>query len=198
MCSLALFTQAARAEKGANPYLSAADDKPVTAAFSGTEWGDDIGPKERPITARVVTTRLAALPFVSVYRIDFAEVRSAAGTTRQIASRHFVVTDTEIALLQEEDIDAAIARLKALTKMPGLSTPDLRAIVSGRRKLTRDATSNSSLTVQGPRCTYQYTHSAGHFTTMIWQRGVGLVEYAQGRGARADGFRVQRAKGSGK
>ncbi len=186
----ALTPQPARAE---NPYLAAKDDQPAAAIFSGSEWGDEIGAKERPLGARVVTTRLAALPFAAVYRIEFLDVRSGGAASRQIATRHFVVTDGEIALLQDEDIDTAIARLKALAKAPALPTPDLRAILRGSRKLTKDATSSSQITVQGSRCTYRYTHSAGHFTTMIWQRGLGLIEYAQGRGARADGFRLQRS-----
>lgn len=178
-----------------NPYLTAKDDKAAVANFRGSEWGDEVGAKERPISARVTTTRVAALPFAEVYRIDFSDVKSDTGATRQIATRHFVVTDGEIALLQDEDIDAAVARIKAQAKAPTLATPDLRAINKGSRKLTKDATSSSNIAVQGSRCTYRYSHSAGHFTTLVWQRGVGLIEYAQGRGARADGFRLQRDTG---
>jgi hypothetical protein len=194
---LAVGAPALPLARAANPYLAAQDEKPLATTFAGSEWGDEIGPKERPLTARVVTTRIASLAFAQVYRIEFSDVRSEGGGARQIAARHFVVTDGEIALLQDEDIDAAVARLKALTKAPSLPTPDLRAILRGSRKLTSDANSKSSVSVQGSRCTYRYAHSAGHFTTMIWQRGLGLIEYAQGRGARADGFRLRRSGGQG-
>ncbi len=190
---LSLVALPARMAQAANPYLAASDDKPAPVRFTGTEWGDALERKERPISAQVITTRLAALPFASVFRIEFADVRAEGGASRSIATRHFVVTDSEIALLQDEDIDAAIARLKALAKAPTLPVPDLRAILRGQRKLTKDATSSSSLAVSGGRCTYRYAHNAGHFTTMVWQRGLGLVEYAQGRGAREDGFRLLRS-----
>ena len=37
----------------------------------------------------------------------------------------------------------------------------------------------------------------GHFRTVVWQKGVGLIEYAQGYGADRDGFRLRR-EGKGK
>ena len=43
----------------ANPFLNTPDDKPVSAKFRGTEWSDDIGEQDIPLTARVVTTRMA-------------------------------------------------------------------------------------------------------------------------------------------
>ena len=42
----------------ANPFLDTPDDKPVSAKFRGTEWSDDIGEQDIPLTARVVTTRV--------------------------------------------------------------------------------------------------------------------------------------------
>lgn len=36
------------------------------------------------------------------------------------------------------------------------------------------------------------SHNSGHFTKIVWKRGVGLVEYASGYGAHADGFRLKR------
>ena len=36
----------------ANPFLNAPDDKPISAKFRGTEWGDDIGQQEIPLTAQ--------------------------------------------------------------------------------------------------------------------------------------------------
>ena len=45
----------------ANPFLEASDDKSISAKFHGTEWGDNIPQKEIPLTARVVTTRIAKM-----------------------------------------------------------------------------------------------------------------------------------------
>jgi hypothetical protein len=47
----------------ANPFLDAKDDKPVSANFRGTEWSDEFPeheiPHEIPLTARIITTRVA-------------------------------------------------------------------------------------------------------------------------------------------
>ena len=47
----------------------------------------------------------------------------------------------------------------------------------------------------GDRCIYFASHNSGHFKTVIWQKGSGLVEYAMGGGARAEGFRLKRIDG---
>jgi hypothetical protein len=47
----------------ANPFLDANDDKPVRARFRGAEWGDETGEEEIPVTAQVVTTRIAKMPW---------------------------------------------------------------------------------------------------------------------------------------
>lgn len=52
----------------ANPFLSASNDKPMSAMFRGSEWGDEIQQAEIPLIARVNATRLASVPWVS--RID--------------------------------------------------------------------------------------------------------------------------------
>ena len=45
----------------ANPFLDAKDDKPVSANFRGTEWNDENIQGEIPLTARVITTRIAQM-----------------------------------------------------------------------------------------------------------------------------------------
>jgi hypothetical protein len=46
----------------ANPFLDAPSDKPMSVKFQGAEWGDEIQQDEIPLTARVVTTRVAKMP----------------------------------------------------------------------------------------------------------------------------------------
>ncbi len=36
-----------------NPFLDSQDNKPVSANFRGTEWGDNISQEEIPLTAEV-------------------------------------------------------------------------------------------------------------------------------------------------
>ena len=55
----------------ANPFLDAPDDKPVSAKFRGTEWGDNIDQGEIALTARVITTRVAKMSWGAIYKIEF-------------------------------------------------------------------------------------------------------------------------------
>ena len=62
----------------ANPFLDARDDKPVSANFRGTEWGEEIQEEEIPLTARVVTTRIAKMPWGTIFKLEFTARKSAA------------------------------------------------------------------------------------------------------------------------
>ena len=46
--------------------------------FRGTQWGDDIGEEEIPLTARVVTTRVAKMPWGAIFKIEFTDLKSRA------------------------------------------------------------------------------------------------------------------------
>jgi len=94
---LSTFTQAA------NPFLDAPADKPTSAKFQGTEWGDEIQQHEIPLTARVVTTRLAKMPWGAIFKIEFTALESRAPQKREIRPDYFIVTDDRIVLLNEED-----------------------------------------------------------------------------------------------
>ena len=179
--------------RAANPFLSAADDQPVGANFTGTRWGDATAEGERPFSARVVTTRLAQLSFGAVFKLDFIEVADKGAPPRRLPPWYFLATDGEIAVIKDENPGEVIARLKRLTKAPPLVAQDIYGLSRGSRTYKLDKLSVARLTVTGARCVYKRTGAAGHFTTLVWQRGVGLVELAQGRGARAEGFRLVRA-----
>src|SRR5206468_7221716 len=77
----------------ANPFLDAKDDKPVSAKFRGTEWGDEIQQEETPLTARVVTTRIAKMPWGAIFKIEFTDLKSRAPKKREIRPDYFIVTD---------------------------------------------------------------------------------------------------------
>jgi hypothetical protein len=76
----------------ANPFLNAPSDKPVSAKFRGTEWGDEIQQDEIPLTARVVTTRLAKMPWGAIFKIEFTDLKSSAPQKREIRADYFIVT----------------------------------------------------------------------------------------------------------
>src|SRR5258708_8390273 len=177
----------------ANPFLSAADDKPVSAKFAGTEWGDDIGSKDLPLSAKVVTTRIAQAPWGAIFKISFEDIASRAEPKREIGPIYYIATDDEIVLLNEEKPEETAKKLAAEAKAPAFDPSYVHGISKGTRKSAEGVLTETNIVVKGDRCTYRWSHNSGHFTTIVWQKGVGLIEYAQGRGARADGYRLKRA-----
>lgn len=175
-----------------NAYLQAADAKPVEVELAGTEWGDDIDGGERKLAARMSTTRLAVLPYGAVFRIEFVSLPAGGAMPRAIPRLLLLATPQEIAILPSGDEAATLQRLQSQKSPPPIAAEAVRAIARGQRPKSRTRGGESWLRVVGDLCTYRYAHPAGHFTTLVWQRGVGLVEYATGRGARADGFRLRR------
>ena len=62
----------------ANPFVDAMDDKPVSAKFRGTEWGDNIDEGEITLTARVITTRVAKMQWGAIFKVEFTDLKSRA------------------------------------------------------------------------------------------------------------------------
>jgi len=197
---LAVLTAGALASSAfaANPFLSAPDDKPVSAKFKGTEWSDETNGKELPLSARVVTTRIAEAPWGAIFRISFEDIVSRPKDKRQIDPVYYIATDTEIVLLSDDKPEEAAQKIAAQPVPPNFDPGDVHGISEGTRKTPDGQNAQATITVKGNRCTYEWSHSSGHFRTVIWQQGVGLIEYAQGYGASQDGFRLIRQGGGGK
>jgi len=175
----------------ANPFLEAKDDKPVSATFRGTEWGDEIEQDEIPLTARVVTTRLAKMPRGAIFKIEFTNLKSGAKKPREIRPDYFIVTDDRIVLLNEEDNDAAVKKISALDTPPQFEQNEIHGITSGKFDY-EDGLWKTTIRLNGNLCVYDASHPSGHFKKIVWKKGVGLVEYASGYGALADGYRLKR------
>jgi hypothetical protein len=176
-----------------NPFLEAPDDKPVSARFRGTEWNDNIDENEITLTARVITTRIAKMPWAAIYKIGFADIKSHAPKRREIAPEYFVVTDDRIVLLNEEKIDEAVQRIAALDKPPSFDEANVYGITSDQLN-HEEGLWKTTIRLKGDLCVYEASHPSGHFKKVVWKKGVGLVEYASGYGAMKDGFRLKREK----
>jgi len=177
----------------ANPFLDAPSDKPVSAKFRGAEWGDEIQQDEIPLTARVVTTRVAKMPWGAIFKIEFTDLKSSAPQKREIRPDYFIVTDDRIVLLNEEDNDAAVKKISALNQPPEFGQGEIYGIARGSSNY-QDGLWKTTINLKGDLCVYDSSHPSGHFKKIVWKKGVGLVEYASGYGARKDGFRVKREK----
>lgn len=179
--------------QAANPFLEAPDGKPMFAKFRGTEWGDEIQQDEISLTAQVVTTRLAKMPWGAIFKIEFTDLESRAPQKREIRPDYFIVTDDRIVLLNEEDNEAAVKKISALDKPPDFEPGDIYGITTGKFN-HEDGLWKTTISLKGDLCVYDSSHPSGHFKKIVWKKGVGLVEYASGSGAHADGFRLKRQK----
>ena len=177
----------------ANPFLDAKDDEAVSATFRGSEWGDEIQKHEIPLTARVVTTRVANMPWGAIFKIEFTDLKSSAQQKREIRPDYFIVTDDRIILLNEEDNDAAVKKFSAMDKPPAFDPGDVYGITTGKFS-HEDCLWKTTISVKGDLCVYDSNHPSGHFKKIVWKKGVGLNEYASGYGARKDGYRLKRQK----
>ena len=175
----------------ANPFLQAKDDTPVSVKFRGTEWGDEIGRDEIPITARLVTTRIAKMPWGAIFKLEFTDLKSRAEKQREIRPDYFIVTDDRIVLLNEEDNDAAAKKISALDKPPEFEPNNIYGIASGSFE-HQESEWKTTINLKGALCIYKANHPSGHFKKIVWKKGIGLVEYASGYGAHADGYRLKR------
>jgi hypothetical protein len=175
----------------ANPFLDTPEGKPVSAKFRGTEWGDEIEQKEIPLTARLATTRLAKMPWGAIFKLEFSGLKSRAEKQREIRPEYFIVTDDRTVLLNEQDNDAAAKKISALEKPPDFESNDIYGITSGSFE-HQEGEWKTTIKLKGDLCIYEATHPSGHFKKIVWKKGVGLVEYASGYGAHADGYRLKR------
>ena len=182
----------------ANPFLDAKGDKPVSAKFRGSQWGDDIEAEEIPLTMQVVTTRVSKMAWGAIFKIEFSDVtsraRNPAGVRpklREIRPDYFVVTDDRIVLLNQEDNDAAVKKISGLDKPPQFEQSEIYGITSGKFDY-EEGLWKTTIRLKDNLCVYDANHPSGHFKKIIWKKGVGLVEYASGYGAHADGYRLKR------
>ena len=180
-----------------NPFLNARDDKPVSTKFRGTEWSDDIGEQDVPLTARVVTTRIAKMPWGAIFKLEFIDLKSRAEKQREIRPDYFIVTDERIVLLNEEDNDVAAKKISALDEPPAFEPNTIYGITSGSFE-HQESEWKTTIKLKGDLCIYEASHPAGHFKKIVWKKGVGLFEYASGYGAHADGYRLKRIAASEK
>jgi hypothetical protein len=176
----------------ANPYLDAKDDKPVSVNVRGTEWGDEIG-ENIPLTARMVTARIASMPWGAVFKIEFVDLKSRAKQKREIRPQYFIATADRIIRLNEEDNDLAAKKISAMDEAPAFEQGDILAIGSGKLN-SEDGPYTTKIEVKGDECTYLSSHNSGHFGKFVWKKGVGLVEHSSGQGAMKDGFRLKRGR----
>src|SRR5215468_5266337 len=128
----AIFISLTVSVYASNPFLDAKDGKPVSANFRGTEWNDQFPEHEIPLTALVVTTRVAKMPWGAIFKIEFTDLKSSAPQKREIRPDYFIVTDDRIVLLNEEDNDAAVRKISAADKPPEFEPGDVYGITTGK------------------------------------------------------------------
>jgi hypothetical protein len=175
----------------ANPFLDAKDDKPVSANFKGTEWNDENIEGEIPLTARVVTTRIAKTSWGAIFKIEYVDLKSKAPEKREIRPDYYIVTDDRIVLLNEENNEEAAKKIAAMDKPPAFDENNIYGITSGHFK-HQEGLWETKIDAKGDLCVYDSNHPSGHFKKVVWKKGVGLVQYDSGYGAGRDGWKLKR------
>jgi hypothetical protein len=175
----------------ANPFLDAKDDKPVSAEFRGTEWNDEYIVGDIPLTARVVTTRIATTSWGAIFKIDFTDLKSKASQKREIRSDYYIATEDRIVLLNEENNDEGAKKIAAMDKPPAFEKNDITGIATGQFT-NQEGLWETTIKVKDDLCTFDSVHPSGHFRRIVWKKGVGLVQYDNGYGAAKDGFKLKR------
>jgi hypothetical protein len=198
LATLLISVASAVSTYAANPFLDAKDDKPLSTKFQGTQWGDEIEEEEIPLSMGLVTTRVTKMPWGAIFKIEFGDLtsraRNPAGVRpkkREIRPDYFIVTDDRIVLLNEEDNDAAVKKISGLDKPPEFEPGEIYGITSGSFD-HEDGLWKTTIRLKGDLCVYDANHPSGHFKHIVWKKGVGLLEYASGYGAHADGYRLRR------
>ncbi len=189
---VALSVGERRPAQARNPFLGASSDDRVLSSFSGTEWGDELGQKDLPLSARVVTQRKAKLSWGEIFEISFESVRSQTGKPRSIGPLLLVVTDKEIVRIVSDKPSEAIEKLKALASPPKYEPAELVGLSQGQKTYKETPLTVAKIAIKGDKLRYTWNHNSGHYLVLEWQRGVGLIEISQNRGAHADGYRLRR------
>ena len=179
-----------------NPFLDAKDDKPVSAIFKGTEWNDENIEGDIPLTARVVTTRIAKMSWGAIFKIEYVDLKSKAPQQREIGPDYFIVTDARIILLNEENNEGAAKKIAAMDKPPTFEENNVYGITTGHFK-HQEVLWETKVDVKGDLCVYDSSHPSGHFRKMVWKKGVGLIQYDSGYGAAKDGWKLKRVNSKG-
>src|SRR5207244_8029374 len=91
-----------------NPFLDAKDDRPVSANFRGTEWNDENIQGEIPLTARMITTRVASMSWGAIFKIEFVDLKSRGKQRREIQPQYFIATVERSVLLNVANNRAAV------------------------------------------------------------------------------------------
>jgi hypothetical protein len=180
----------------ANPFLDAKDDKPVAANFKGTEWNDENIDGEIPLTARVVTTRLAKMSWGAIFKIEYVDLKSKSPQKRDIRPDYYIATNDRIVLLNEENNDEAAKKIAAMDKPPTFEENNISGITTGHFK-HQETLWETKIDVKGDLCIFDSSHPSGHFRKIVWKKGVGLVQYDSGYGAAKDGWKLKRINSKG-
>jgi hypothetical protein len=127
----------------------------------------------------------------AIFKIEFTNLKSHAEKPREIRPDYLIATDDRIVLLNEEDNDAAAKKISSLEKSPAFEPNDIYGITTGTFE-HQEGLWRTMIKLKGDLCIYDSTHPSGHFKRIVWKKGVGLVEYASGYGAHANGYRLKR------
>jgi hypothetical protein len=93
----------------------------------------------------------------------------------------------------EEDNATAVKKISAMDKPPEFEPDNVYGITRGNFSHDQEGGLwKTTIRLKGDLCVYESSHPSGHFKTVVWEKGAGLIEYAVGYGAAREGFRMKR------
>lgn len=108
----------------------------------------------------------------------------------RIRPEYFIVTDNRIVLLNEEDNDATAKKISGLDKPPDFE-PNIFTVSPAATSSTRRESGKRQSNCKETSA-FMRRVIPPNISKIVWKKGVGLVGYAGGYGAHADGYRLKR------
>ena len=94
------------------------------------------------------------MPWGSIFKIEFTDLKSRAEKQREIRPDYFIVTDDRIVLLNEEDNDAAAKKISAMDKPPTFEPTDIYGIMTDSFD-HQEGEWKTTIKLKGDHCTYE-------------------------------------------
>lgn len=155
-------------------------------SYQGQSWSEEWD-GDKKVNASLQIEKLVELGRGELYRLSFTIDQLEKPEKRTL---YLWVAEQEIYELAVKVEEAQ--QMQKTGQSPEISPGDLR-FKQADWELEQPPW-HSSIEDDGQTCKYQTVHNSGHFSTWVWAKGQGLVQYARGYGAHRAGWDLRRAE----
>lgn len=209
---LSLLVGAAAAD---HPFLPLKEEA-AESDFTGEHWNDDWKEHQAPLAAHLSVRQLAEFPEGRVVEISL-QTKGKPRHEQAFAPQQWLLTpDGSISRVDVGEQSAALEKWKASGHVPPPEPDDLLCppqdesgyfttvaesteadvvkvhVTAQQWQWARQPWTTRVTTDDGSTVEFLSEHPSGHFSKIVWRRGVGILELAQGSGAGQSGWRLYR------